>query len=39
MSGGETNLGFLTRTNPGVHDVQDLRDVRMAFIDQLRASY
>ncbi|MSO30975.1 MAG: bifunctional metallophosphatase/5'-nucleotidase [Acidobacteria bacterium] len=39
MSGGETNLGFLTRTNPGVHDVQNLRDVRMALIDQLRVSY
>ena len=39
MSGGETNLGFLTRTNPGVHDVQDLRDVRLALIDQLRVSY
>ncbi|HKY20768.1 MAG TPA: bifunctional metallophosphatase/5'-nucleotidase [Vicinamibacterales bacterium] len=39
LSGGETNLGFLTRTNPGVHDVQDLRDVRLALIDQLRVSY
>lgn len=39
MSGGETNLGFLTRTNPAVHDVQDLRDVRLALIDQLRVSY
>jgi 5'-nucleotidase len=39
MSGGESNLGFLTRTNPAVHDVQDLRDVRMALIDELRAQY
>ncbi len=39
MSGGETNLGFLTRTNPAVHDVQDLRDVRLALIDELRAQY
>ena len=39
MSGGETNLGFLTRTNPGVHDVQDLRDVRLALIDELRVRY
>jgi 5'-nucleotidase / UDP-sugar diphosphatase len=39
MSGGETNLGFLTRTNPAVHDVQDLRDVRMALIAELRQQY
>src|SRR5918994_4638307 len=39
MTGGETNLGFLTRTNPAVHDVQDLRDVRLALIAELRAQY
>src|SRR5687767_8241486 len=39
LSGGETNLGFLTRTNPGVHDVQDLRDVRLALIDELRTQF
>lgn len=39
LSGGETNLGFLTAANPGVHDVQYLRDVRMALIDELRAQY
>jgi 5'-nucleotidase/UDP-sugar diphosphatase len=39
LSGGETNLGFLTRTNPAVHDVQELRDVRVALIEQLRAQY
>jgi 5'-nucleotidase len=39
MSGGESNLGFLTRTNPAVYDVQDLRDVRLALIDELRAQY
>ena len=39
MSGGETNLGFLTRTNPAVHDVQDLRDVRMALIAELQQQY
>ena len=38
LSGGETNLGFLTRTNPAIRDVQDLRDVRMAMIDELRAA-
>jgi len=35
LSGGETNLGFLTRTNPQVHDVQDLRDIRRAVIEEL----
>ena len=39
ISGAETNLGFLTRTNPAVHDVQDLRDVRMALISELQAEY
>ncbi|MSO56780.1 MAG: bifunctional metallophosphatase/5'-nucleotidase [Acidobacteria bacterium] len=39
LSGRETNLGFLTETNPAVHDVQYLRDVRMALIDELRAEY
>lgn len=39
MSGGESNLGFLTRTNPAVHAVQDLRDVRLALINELRAQY
>jgi 5'-nucleotidase/UDP-sugar diphosphatase len=39
ITGGETNLGFLTRTNPAVHAVQDLRDVRLALIDELRAQY
>jgi 5'-nucleotidase len=39
MGGGETNLGFLTRTNPAVHDVRDLRDVRLALIEELRAKY
>ena len=39
LSGGETNLGFLTRANPAVHDVQELRDVRFALINELRASY
>lgn len=39
LSGGETNLGFLTRTNPSVHDVQDLRDVRMALMTELQRQY
>jgi len=39
LAGRETNLGFLTETNPAIHDVQYLRDVRMALIDELRAQY
>jgi 5'-nucleotidase / UDP-sugar diphosphatase len=39
LSGGETNLGFLTRTNPGVGDVQEFRDVRRAVIEKLAATY
>jgi 5'-nucleotidase/UDP-sugar diphosphatase len=39
LMGLEANLGFLTATNPAVHDVQYLRDVRMALIDELRAEY
>jgi 5'-nucleotidase/UDP-sugar diphosphatase len=39
LSGGETNLGFLTRTNPGVHDVQEFRDIRRAVIEKLTATY
>jgi len=36
LTGGEANLGFLTRTNPDVTNVTDLRDVRMAVIDELK---
>jgi len=39
ITGGETNLGFLTPSNPAVHEVQDLRDVRIAFLAELRAQY
>lgn len=37
MTGLESRLAFLTRTNPQVHQVQELRDIRMALIDELRA--
>jgi 5'-nucleotidase / UDP-sugar diphosphatase len=36
LTGGETNLGFLTRQNPEVSDIQEFRDIRMAVIDQLQ---
>jgi 5'-nucleotidase len=39
MTGGETNMGFLTPANPAVHDVQNLRDVRLAFLAELRAQF
>jgi 5'-nucleotidase len=36
LTGGEVNLGFLTRANPQVRDVQELRDIRRAVIDELQ---
>jgi hypothetical protein len=35
LSGGETNLAYLTRANPQVHDVEELRDIRRAVITEL----
>jgi 5'-nucleotidase len=32
LSGGETNFGYLTRSNPQVHDVEELSDIRRAVI-------
>jgi hypothetical protein len=39
LTGREVNLSFLTRANPAVHDVQEFRDLRKPFIDELRATY
>ncbi len=36
LSGGEINLGYLTRTNPQVHGVVELRDIRHVVIDELK---
>jgi 5'-nucleotidase/UDP-sugar diphosphatase len=36
LTGGEANLGFLTRANPDVSSLTDLRDVRMAVIDEFK---
>jgi 5'-nucleotidase / UDP-sugar diphosphatase len=36
LTGGEANLAFLTRANPEVSEVTDLRDVRKAVIDELK---
>ena len=35
-TGGEANLGFLTRQNPEVSDTSDLRDIRLAVIDEVK---
>ena len=39
LTGAEANLGFLTRANSHVHDVQEFRDIRRAVIEELRAKY
>jgi 5'-nucleotidase len=39
LTGGEMNMGYLTRTNPGVRDVVELRDIRRVVIDELKATY
>ncbi|MCR4373494.1 MAG: 5'-nucleotidase C-terminal domain-containing protein, partial [Acidobacteria bacterium] len=39
LSGRETNLAFLTRTNPLVRDVQDMADIRQVLIAQLSAAF
>jgi len=39
LTGGETNLGYLTRANPQVHDVTELRDIRRAVIEKLAEVY
>lgn len=36
LTGGEANLGMLTRQNPGVSNITDLRDIRLAVIDELK---
>ncbi len=39
LTGGETNLGFLTRANPQVGDVRELRDIRRVVIEELGREY
>ncbi|MEP7383958.1 MAG: bifunctional metallophosphatase/5'-nucleotidase [Gemmatimonadota bacterium] len=36
LSGAETGLGFLTRTNPGLTVVRELEDIRQSLIAELR---
>jgi hypothetical protein len=39
MTGREANLGFLTRTNPLIRDIEDLRDIRQAMITELSTTF
>ncbi|HUR19225.1 MAG TPA: bifunctional metallophosphatase/5'-nucleotidase [Vicinamibacterales bacterium] len=39
MTGREANLPFLTRTNPLIRPVEDLRDIRQALIAELSAKF
>ncbi len=39
MTGREANLPFLTRTNPLIRPVEDLRDIRQALIAELAATF
>lgn len=39
LTGAEINMGFLTRTHPQVHEVQPLRDIRRAVIEELARAY
>lgn len=39
LSGGEINLGFLTRTNPQVSEIKELRDIRRVLIEELKREY
>ena len=36
LTGGEQNLGFLTRDNPEVSEVTELRDIRLDVVDELK---
>ena len=36
LTGSEVNMDYLTRANPQVHDVRDLRDIRLALIAELK---
>ncbi len=39
LSGAETGLPYFNTKSPEIHVVRELRDVRMALIDELRARY
>jgi 5'-nucleotidase/UDP-sugar diphosphatase len=39
LTGGETGMDFLARTNPQVRDVQEFRDIRVVVMDELRRRF
>jgi 5'-nucleotidase len=39
LTGGESRLDFLTRTNPQIRDVQEFRDIRTVIMDELRTRF
>jgi 5'-nucleotidase len=39
LTGNEINMGFLTRANPAVRDVVELRDIRRVVIEELARVY
>lgn len=39
LTGAEANLGFLRRDNPEVSDISELRDIRMAVMDELKRRF
>ena len=39
LTGNESRLAALNRPAEAVHDVHTFRDIRMAFIDELKARY
>jgi hypothetical protein len=36
LTGGEQNLGFLTRENPDISGITELRDIRVAVIAEMK---
>lgn len=39
LTGAETNLSYLTRSNAHVHDLRELRDIRRAVIEEMKKLY
>lgn len=39
LTGGEINMGYLTRNHPQISDLRELRDIRRVVIDELKATY
>ena len=39
LTGGESRMAFLSRTSPGVRDVQEFRDIRVVIMDELKARF